>query len=384
MAEKKGGQTGVAAPPKKKMPPAMPIADPMDYVIRVGDGWTLSDGTYNRVRDSRKKNRDVPQPTFVHLAFRAMNALSSLQLSRDAPITMATIDVTTSEMWNQLPPPVKDIVVVPSPSGPELWGPDDKMHAEMYNRMHTTPAARDKQGVYSFYGQVKGKPWVIWPIWVEDQWGKDFLVVAWHSYAAPESPGVYDRIGSYVIYDPRRNPQADADGKHGQIKERLDRINMRICQFFEQAKIDWRGANVYYGLCSPMGLDETSSGERCYATVKELLDTIVTTTFIKKEEVPPKHYWPALSRWVFPYSLRMEMTGMVAWLVMACHSFNARIAIECLEPKLGWEVVVDGKRRMLKPGDLTGPRRGPALTDEDYRLDPNAATRLQHEPVQEK
>ncbi|KAI4862714.1 hypothetical protein F4820DRAFT_463491 [Hypoxylon rubiginosum] len=354
-----------------------PVADPYDYRVRVGDGWTLGDGTFDRVRESRKTKRDVPRPSHVDVAFRSMSALSSLQLSRDAPITTTTIDVVTNELWNYLPPQVRDIAAVPSPSGPELWSSDDQQLAEMYDRMNNDPTAHNKQGEYNLYADLKGKQWVFWPIWVEDQWGKDFVVIAWHAYAAPETPNRYDRIGTWVIYDPRRNPEPDQDGKHSPITQRLDRINVRLSQFFKRGKFHISGAAGSYGNCSPMGLNETSSGERCYATIKELLNNLISTT-ITNEKVDRNHGWPSLSRWVFPYLYRVEMTGIVAWTVMASHGWDARIAIEALEPKLGWEVVVDGQRRMLGPTDLSGPARAPPITDQDYRLDPNAVARPQY------
>ncbi|KAI0164210.1 hypothetical protein GGR52DRAFT_110519 [Hypoxylon sp. FL1284] len=356
----------------------IPVARPEEYVVRVGDGWTLGDGTFDRVQDHMKTKSDVPRPPHFELAFRSMAALTSLQISRDAPITMTAMDVTTSQLWNYLPPEVKDIAFVAPPCGPELWGSDDRQNAEMYERMKNEPKALDERGEYRFYAELKEKPWVIWPIWVEDEWGKDFLVVAWHAHATPKSPRTYDRIGSYILYDSRRNPQPDGDGKHSQIQPRLDRINGRLATFLQRGGLSIAGTTAWYGHCSPMGLKENSSGERCFAAVKDLLNYL-TLNVLEHNTLQEKHEWPNLSKWVFPYVCRIEMTGIAAWTLMASHGFEARIALECLEPHLGFEVVVDGTKRMLKPNGLSGPLRGSPITDRDYRLDPAAVAR----PLQE-
>ncbi|XXH05292.1 hypothetical protein Hte_011717 [Hypoxylon texense] len=363
-------------PATSSNPVAPRVADPYDYSIRVGDGWTLGDGTFDRVRETRKTKRDIPRPTHPDMAFRALSALSSLQLSRDTPVTMAAVDVATNELWNYMPPLVRDLCALPSPAGPELWSTSDKKHAEIYDRVKKDKEARG-ESEYRFYTDLKTKPWVFWPIYVEDDWGKDFLTVAWHAYSTPETPDRYDQIGTWVIYDPRRNPKADNDGKHSLIKERLDWLNGRLSQFFKRGGFNASKAAAFYGNCSPMGLGESTSGERCYATIKELINNIIAIT-ITKENVTRDHAWPSLSRWVFPYWYRVEMAGIAAWTAMASHGWNARVAVECLEPKLGFEVVVDGEKRMLGPEDLSGPARGPPITEQDYRLDPNAVGALQY------
>ncbi|KAL7620159.1 hypothetical protein AAE478_009152 [Parahypoxylon ruwenzoriense] len=342
-----------------------------DYQLRMGPGWTLNDGTYEHVPQHKRRKRDVPYPSFINETYRSMVGLSSLQLSHDAPINLCAMDVASNHVWRCLPFVAKRIITMAPPNGPALWSTDKKARNEMYEKMahpdYLDPATRT---TYRFYADIKMKPWMIWPLWVEDAWGKDYVLVAWYAEARPESPNTYDRLRAFTIYDPRRNPTPDSNWKHGPLETRLKRIRSRLMHFLKEAKFDVSGAEYHQGECSPMPLDHYTSGERCFAAIKEVLGWICRNVIEGKAFHQLDRPFPRLSRWVNPYQNRVEMGGINAWVLMATFDFEARIAVECMEPGRRTEVVADGQRRLLKNYDLCGPYWEPPVAPEDYNLDP--------------
>ncbi|KAI6082302.1 hypothetical protein F4821DRAFT_247553 [Hypoxylon rubiginosum] len=296
-----------------------------------------------------------------------MNALTSLQVSSEVPITLATMDITTNELWQYQCKAVQDKVFIPAPCGPELWSTNDEHVKEMYTRMAEDKLAFNNEGEYNLFAQFKGKPLILWPIWVEDRFGKDWVLIAWHAEESVASSGVYDWIKSYAIYDSRRIPDPDGKGaEHWPVFERGLNIQRRLEHMFSVARFKLDDDCIAKpGWCSPMAPDEVSSGERCFAAIKELLG-IFTQNAIKQENWEGYPEFPRLSRWVFPYAVRVEMTGIAAWVLMATHQWNARIALECMEPNLGYQVVVDGDLRVFKPSAIFPSRPKPPFAAEDY------------------
>ncbi|KAI0827501.1 hypothetical protein F5Y06DRAFT_236000 [Hypoxylon sp. FL0890] len=340
-----------------------------DYQIRVGPGWTLNDGTYEHIPQNKRRKRDTPYPTYVDEAHRAMTGLSSLQIAHNAPIHPCAMDVATAHLWRCLPPAVKTNVEVMSPNGPDLWGEDDQLYEAMVERMNN-PAYLDQEtnSTYSPLAELKKKPWAVWPLWIEDQWGKDWVLAAWFAEESEPTTKVYDRVVRLTVYDARRNPKAGSDLKHHGLKLRLNRIVGRLRRFLQSGGFQMGESALAVSYMSPMALDEATSGERCFAAVKELLNFIVEVHIGTQVFDPSANSLPRLSRWVNPYQYRVEMAGINAWVVMATFDFNARIAIECVVPDVPTEVVADGVRRMVRPYDLAGPYNPPLLAEADYLL----------------
>jgi hypothetical protein len=248
-----------------------------EYQIRMGHGWTVSDDTFDSIPLDKRRKRDVPYPTFVNHTFRSMNGLASLQLAHDAPINLCAMDIAVEHIWKCMPEEARTYVYMTPPNGPALWGACEKSYTDMLEKMgkkvyHITVNEETQETQYRCYLDFKKRPWVIWPIWVEDQWGNDWVTLIWHSKATDEAGDRFDEVVSYAIIDPRREPQADSSGKHRPISDRLERIRTRLLDLWERADISGQSAQELEILSSPMALNETSSGERCFAAVKELLD----------------------------------------------------------------------------------------------------------------
>ncbi|KAI1401733.1 hypothetical protein F4819DRAFT_457062 [Hypoxylon fuscum] len=258
-------------------------------------------------------------------------------------------------------------------NGPDLWSGNAESEKAMYEKMASIRYQRDNE--YISYANFKRRPFVLWPLYVEDEWGVDFVLAAWFATSKSSDAGVFDQMSTLVIYDPRRRREIGANQKHHHLDERFKRISGSLSTFLERGGYNTSKLRTVRGNCSPMPFDETSSGERCFANAKELLKTITDWVFQHIEQNPkmsPRPAWPALARWTLPYQARVEMTGINAWVLMSSVDFNARIAVECIEPGEPFEVVVDGNRRGLVPYDLAGPYHGPPLGDRNYLLEAGA------------
>ncbi|KAI1086785.1 hypothetical protein F5B19DRAFT_110533 [Rostrohypoxylon terebratum] len=341
-----------------------PVAEPGNYEMRVGPGWTLNDGTYTHVPQTRRYKRDVPRPLYVDLAHEAMYALSSLQVAHNAPITMCALDIAVEHLWRCLPEEVQHIIDIEPPNGPELWSEDEEAVRDMYEKM--------KDDADTFYQDMKKKQWVVWPIYVEDEFGADWLVIFWYAQESKPGSGVFDRIRMTEIYDARRDTsprQTPSGPKHDVPIPRRKRVGRRFEELVSAGGYDLSGNSNRNARISPMEIDEHTSGERCYHAVKEIFQWIVNRHFADPFDVETQIF-PSLSRWVNPYQSRIEMAGINAWILMATFDFNARIVVECMEPGLRRDVIVGGEERLVEPKELAGPSEEPLAAASDFMIEP--------------
>ncbi|RYO93755.1 hypothetical protein DL766_002994 [Monosporascus sp. MC13-8B] len=221
---------------------------PTPAQIRMGEGWTMSDQTYEQQPLKKRRKTDVPYPQLINHTFRSMNGLSTLQIAHNAPISLSALDVVCEHLWKALHSDVRAQICVPPPNGPSLWSGDQVDVNRMYEKMEL-PGYRNKESKeYLFYRQIKSHPWVIWPLWVEDDFGKDYATVLLYSQESDQSkkPAVFDRPVQYTIIDPRRaskatkKPDAPADepAKYGFPKARTDRLDKALKNFLNHAGYD--------------------------------------------------------------------------------------------------------------------------------------------------
>ncbi|KAI1459818.1 hypothetical protein F4805DRAFT_418765 [Annulohypoxylon moriforme] len=351
-----------------------PLASRDDYEMRVGPGWTLNDGTYNHIRQTKRRKRDTPCPSYATQAFESMYGLTSLQLAHNAPITLCAMDIAVEHLWRCLPQEVQPLVEIVPPNGPELWSTDDNVAKEVYNRMDKD-MARKKTDTYKYYSNLKEKPWAIWPVWVEDEFGSDWVMIVWYSQESQPSSGVYDQLRAYNVYDPRRSlkpSKNNQDGKCDIFFQRSSRIQTRLLEFLGRGGFNTEEAHWSNAKMCPMIAGEHTSGERVFAAVKDMLSYILDNYIEGVDFDPDKEYLPWLHRWINPYGSRIEMAGINAWVLMSTFDYNARIVVECLEPEMKTDIVVDGERRVIKPYALAGPYERPSIAEEDYCTEPSA------------
>ncbi|KAK5635603.1 hypothetical protein RRF57_011315 [Xylaria bambusicola] len=344
------------------------------YGLRMAHSWTVYDGTFDPVPQDKRRKRDVPYPSYIQHAFRSRSGLSNLQLSRDAPISMCALDIANSHVWKCMPGLVRKYVYVVMPNGPALWSDDKEAEETMYKRLddknyHTPVYGKPNMHEYKLFGDLKKRPWVIWPLWVEDGYGKDYVTVVSYSESTPETAPLFPQLISYSIIDPRRAKDVDAAGRHRPAAARIQRIQGQLLKFWKKAGFDTTKLEYKEILCSPMPLNESTSGERCFATVKDITNQIIQWymgggKFCKVGTIK------ALQKWVNPFQQRVEMTGINAWMLMSSLDYNARISVEAILPNTITEVAADGRKRWVEPYDLAGPFDEPQISADDFFLPP--------------
>ncbi|KAI1736094.1 hypothetical protein F4680DRAFT_461365 [Xylaria scruposa] len=338
-------------------------------------GWTVTDGTYDPIPQDKRRKRDVPYPSYVNHTFRTRSALSSLQISRNAPIKAAALDIALDHLWKCMPQAVRRYLLIASPNGPDLWSADEAAKDAMYKTMedkdyHLPVYQGSSEMNYRFFADITKRPWVILPIWVEDEWGSDWIIVIWFSQSLPEQPDYYNQLISYGIIDSRRSPTPDASGRHPPIQARLERVRYRLYEFWGKAGFNWDNASIMEVFSSPMPPDEATSGERSFAIVKSLISQIIDW-FTTGMEFDPLTTIKSMPQWVNPYQHRVELTGINAWVLMASLDYNARITVEALLPNTRTEVAADGKKKFIYNYDLAGPFKEPPIASHDYNLPGN-------------
>ncbi|RYP66746.1 hypothetical protein DL771_007626 [Monosporascus sp. 5C6A] len=439
-----GSDDGPRPSPPREFEPPYPgwRPDPRllyeDYQIRMGEGWTMSDQTYERQPLKKRRKTDVPYPQLINHTFRSMNGLSTLQISHDAPISLSALDVACEHLWKTLHSDVRAQICVPPPNGPSLWSGDQADINRMYEKMEL-PEYRNKESKeYLFYTHMKSRPWVIWPLWVEDDFGKDYVTVLLYSQQFEQSkkPAVFDQLVQYTIIDPRRasqatkrpNAPADEPAKYGFPKARTGRLDAALKDFLNHAGYDLSrvperqtptnapggpahadtpgnaagsmedtlmndapdgGGNdastagndagnnsnstvvtssMTVTHCSPMPPGECTSAERCFATVKEILERIVQWHLRNPEdEMRQREVFRHMRPWINPYQFRIEMTGICAWVTMATLDYKARIAVEVIDD-FDFDTVAGGIRKKTKPYDLAGPFEQPPMAPAGWLL----------------
>ncbi|KAI0810112.1 hypothetical protein GGR55DRAFT_689281 [Xylaria sp. FL0064] len=301
----------------------------------------------------RRRIRDVLYPSFVQHTFRARAGLSNLQLSHDAPVPLCALDIATSHLWRSMPGHARRYMHLAAPNGPALWGDDNDAIVAMYKKL-------DYQ---EYHVAVLEEP--------SREESNDYVTVIWYSENSPTAPALYDQLISYSTIDPRRSQESDDKGRHRPIASRIERIQNRLHEFWDQVGFNLTTAECKEVLCSPMPFNEATSGERCFAVVKDLIDQVIDW-YISGMKFCKVGTITNLKRWVNPFQQRIEMTGINAWTLMASLEYNARISVEAISPDTVTEVAVDGIKKHVRPYDLAGPFDEPPLAASDYFLPPTS------------
>lgn len=269
--------TGGTSAPTEGPPSGTSLKRPYEFTLRLSHGWTVGDGTFDPVPQDKRRRRDVPYPSFVSHSYRSRSALTSLQLSHDAPVSLCALDIACQHLWECMPAEVRRYLYISPPNGPALWGGNDEsktraMYEMMDDKIYHVPISGTNETEYRHYADLKRQPWVIWPLWIEDRWGCDFVTVIWHSQHASDDADLFNQLVSYAIIDTRRSPKPNENQRHQPIKERRTRIQGRLIDLWRKAGFNVQNAKPLDVYCSPMPFKEATSGERCFAVIKELIN----------------------------------------------------------------------------------------------------------------
>lgn len=372
-----------------------------NYQIRMGDGWTVNDESFSRQPMFKRRKIDAPYSHLINHTFRSTSGLNGLQLARNVPISLSAMDTACEHVWKCLHNDVRQHVLVPPPNGPCLWSENQQDRDAMYAKIALPEHLNKTSKEYRFFTNMKAQPWIVWPLWVEDTFGKDYITVLIYSEQTnPRAkPARFDQVVYYTIIDPRRaqygtrkkGDPTTVPLKRNFLRPRTRRVEDALRDFLTRAgynldKVflaktirnyvtktsvalteDKIESPMRITNCSPMPADEVTSAERCFATVKELLERIVKWHLTPASHKQPQKVFRHLRRWINPYQFRIEMTGINAWVLMATLDYNARITVE-LMPDDDIYVAMDGKRKRFVPYDLAGPTDQPPLAPVDWKL----------------
>lgn len=75
--------------------------------------------------------------------------------------------------------------------------------------------------------------------------------------------------------------------------------------------------------------------------------------------------------------MRVEMTGINAFILMASLDFDARISVEAILPNTMTEVAADGVKKWVRNYDLAGPFEEPQIAADDFLLPPTDVWKIE-------
>ncbi|KAI1857760.1 uncharacterized protein JN550_013096 [Neoarthrinium moseri] len=331
--------------------------DEDNYQLEMTNAWILHDDTWAHIPYDYRTPENVPQPMKPQLLHQAHNGLSNLQLGHNHTICPVAMLWATRLLWSKMQPPemAKDpqlSVFMMPPTGPEPWSQDRKIQNDFWHA--ESDEYRAKASVEICRGRI-----YIWPIFVVDDFGSDWVTLWWKQKEWSKEVAEADRHGCQgfvdclAIIDPRLDSKWSSDAKPAasRFKERRDRIRLTLHEYLDDY-------GVYLGpedstldkfiYIASMGDEENTSGERCYAAIKTLLNRLAEAYAVandtkNKSKSDNTAYHATIEselsqitnpqdRVISPQLIRMEMTGLLAWSCLSHFDYNARIAIEHLPP----------------------------------------------------
>ncbi|KAK6860710.1 hypothetical protein PG995_004346 [Apiospora arundinis] len=115
---------------------------------------------------------------------QASNGLANLQLAHNIPVNHSAMEVVVNALWDHLPAAVQSTIFMSPPNGPDLWGSDDEAAdaalREIEDVVQKSKASKD---LAHWLRSISHLPSVIWPLWVEDEFGSHWVVLYWTSEA---------------------------------------------------------------------------------------------------------------------------------------------------------------------------------------------------------
>lgn len=389
------------------------------YYAEMVDGWVFSDNTFGHQPLDQRTPAHTPcpsNPRNVYQLERALQGLSSLQLAHDAPVTPSAMDTVLEVLWQSQPYAVRAACRVLPPNGPDLWGLDvnkanlvlgelalgpenDGRNVEFFTKLAFYDMDEERDARPDKRSKGKGRAGldldddeplryhVVWPILVEDEYGHDWVTLIWTQTMRRDTDRLkqetrYAQIQEFYIVDPRLDGRIYASNFE-QSRDRRDRILMRfesllanldatcVVTFAPGCLVENENGTRLdsYWYAPDMPSHEHTSGERCYAVVKQWMWRLTHAIFPHADDKAATQARSAVLRHVNPYFERMAMLGICAWVAMGSLSFWARVSIESLPEDHRIPLLVNGKPFSLIADELQGPAEEPQMGQPMGQLD---------------
>ncbi|KAK7961698.1 uncharacterized protein PG986_002523 [Apiospora aurea] len=334
--------------------------------------------------DERYPNPPGTLPGIEDLYKRASNGLANLQLSNSTRINKPTMDVVVETLKKSLPPDVRHQVYCAPAYGPDLWSNDPVKYDAA--RDHLAGLANGKidggNDFRIFLRRISSAVHVVWPLWVEDEFGAHWVVLYWNTAISFRPQGMFAYIQELRLFDPALDYGYHTSG-HRDNYQRRERITNAFITFLNLFKRQWvlmaentqigglrwnhdrKGKmsenRLMHGFHATFKMDEGdhATGERCYSLIKQLLAGIVEQeTALPADRYESHREHLGKLTYVDPYLARMEMAGICAWQSMEAKDFKARIGVEDLPDACKTQFAAlthENKRCYVKPEALKKP-----------------------------
>ncbi|KAK8017000.1 hypothetical protein PG993_015189 [Apiospora rasikravindrae] len=313
---------------------------------------------------------------------RASNGLANLQLHSTTRINKSTMDVVVETLWRRLPLSVRPNVYCAPAYGPDLWSNVPEKHEAAIDHLRGLSTGKIDGGndFRVFLKRISTAVHVIWPLWVEDEFGAHWVVLYWNTALKRMTQGWFSYIQEIRLFDPALDYGYHTSGHQENFKRR-ERITYAFANFLSFFRPIWaigdfgslrwiptakgqKSENgLMHGFHASFKMDEGdhATGERCYSLIKQLLAGVVEAETARPIDYyePHREHLGKLTH-VDPYLARMEMAGICAWQSMEAKGFKARVTVADLPDALQTKfsaLTHEGKKCYVKPEDLKSPER---------------------------
>ncbi|KAI1748430.1 hypothetical protein F4782DRAFT_357697 [Xylaria castorea] len=298
---------------------------------------------------------NVPDPAGAE---NDLYALNSLQLHRDRPLELLTVQIPIEYLRDTLPPGARSKIGTPFCGSPYIFNcPEENVSRRIrkyYGRWQ------------DFWDDFRTSEYVLWPIEVANGY---FVTAIFHMQKGlvddpnfdpdddlnADIPQVqnplFNIVGGWSVVDPQRG--ATAQRRVTRVKDRIERIfaaeGIAFAPLSYKDQLVGEDERRSVPWVPPLSAgDDWSSGIRSFALVRQLIQRVLDfyCTEIGYQE---SFFVEPTCGWLNVDQVRHEMMGVCAMNALEDMDWNARLAIECIEEINREGVIGPFKTDLLEP-----------------------------------